>query len=106
MTVDAMNGVVKWNVYKIKQFRYTVIGIYYHSNTHFKEKYINHFSLSPSESTPQKIIYKAVQHCSCLYVKQNFSKQDWPIAIVLNVKYKEIMDDNVHKYYILFSGTT
>lgn len=41
MTVDAMNGVVKWNVYKIKQFRYTVIGIYYHSNTHFKEKYVS-----------------------------------------------------------------
>jgi len=40
-TVDAMNGVVKWNVYKIKQFIYTVRGIYYHSNTHFKEKYIS-----------------------------------------------------------------
>jgi len=44
---------------------------------------------------------------SILYVQQNFSsKQGWPIAIVLNVKYKEIMDDNVHIYYILFSGTT
>jgi len=41
MTVDAMNGVVKWYVHKIKQFRYTVIDIYYHSNTHFKEKYIS-----------------------------------------------------------------
>jgi len=39
-------------------------------------------------------------------VQQNFSKQGWPIAIVLNVKYKEIMDDNIHKYYILFSSTT
>jgi hypothetical protein len=67
MTVDAMNGVVKWNVYKIKQFRYTVTGIYYHSNTHFKEKYTS----LPSETTPQKVIYKAVQQCSCLYYMYN-----------------------------------
>jgi len=38
MNVGAMNGGVKSHVHKIKQFRYAVIGIYYHSNTHFKEK--------------------------------------------------------------------
>jgi hypothetical protein len=44
---------------------------------------------------------------SILYVQQNFfSKQGWPFAIVLNVKNKEIMDDNVHKYNIHFPSKT